>query len=78
MEIKDFILHVIETLDVENCNEVTAETDFHDLEEWSSMSGMRLIAMIESEYEVLLSPMDIRNSSSIENLFNIINNRRNG
>lgn len=74
----DFLHKVLDALEIETPSDISLESDFHDFDEWSSMSGMRLIAMIESEYGVLLSPLEIRTSSSINDLYNIINIKING
>lgn len=72
MDEKQFIENVIEAIDVEEPSNVSIDMDFHDLDEWSSMSGMRLIAMIDESYGVLLSPNEINCCTSFKQLFDII------
>ena len=71
MEIKDFIVNFAEQFDETDASEFKAETVFKDLEEWSSLIALSIIAMVDEEYDVTLKGDDIRNASTIEDLFNI-------
>ena len=72
MELKDFIEHFAEQFDETDASEFKAETVFKELEEWSSLIALSVIAMVDEEYEVTLKGDDIRNASTIEDLFNTI------
>ncbi len=50
----------------------TAETKFHELEEWSSLIALSIIAMADEEYDVTLKGDDIRAAVTIEDLFNTV------
>lgn len=78
MDEKQFIENVIEAIDVAEPSNVSIDMDFHDLDEWSSMSGMRMIAMIDESYGVLLSPNEINRCSSFRQLLEIISTKYNG
>lgn len=71
MEIKEFIEKFAEAIEVENVDELTAETDFRDLDEWSSLSVMLLIAFFDEEFEKQIGDKDIRTCSTIQDLFNL-------
>jgi acyl carrier protein len=45
------------------------------LEEWSSLIGLSVIAMVDDEYDVTLKGNDVKNSVTIEDLFNIVKER---
>ena len=49
MEIKEFIEKFAEAIEVEEVENVTAETEFRQLEEWSSISVMLTIAFFDEE-----------------------------
>ena len=51
MEIKEFIEKFADAIEVENVEELTAETEFKELDEWSSLSVMLLIAFFDEEFE---------------------------
>ena len=49
-----------------------ANTKFKELEEWSSLMALSIIAMVDDEYEISIKGDDINNSTTIEDLYNII------
>ncbi|MCF0186794.1 MAG: acyl carrier protein [Bacteroidaceae bacterium] len=53
----------------------TADTNFRDIEEWSSLIALSVIAMVDEEYDVTLKGDDIRNSKTVEDLFNIVKSK---
>lgn len=75
MDIKDFINHFAEQFDETDPSEITASTNFRDLEEWSSLIALSIIAMVDEEYDVTLKGDDIRNSNTVEDLYNIVANK---
>lgn len=75
MEIKEFIQHFAEQFDETDINEFTSETVFHDLEEYSSLVALSIIAMINEEYDVTLKGDDMSAAVTIEDLFNIVKSK---
>lgn len=75
MEIKEFIQHFAEQFDETDINEFTPETVFHDLEEYSSLTALSIIAMINEEYDVTLKGDDMSAAVTIEDLFNIVKSK---
>lgn len=72
MEINDFIEKFAEIFDDTDAATLTPETNFRELDEWSSLSALGLIAMADEEYEVELKGDEIRKANTIEDIFNII------
>ncbi len=72
MEIKEFIANFADQFDDTDANEFKAETVFKELDEWSSLIALSVIAMVDEEYNVTLKGDDIRNSNTIEDLFNAV------
>ncbi len=72
MEIKEFIKNFADQFDETDPAEITATTEFKELEEWSSLTALSIIAMIEEEYDVVLKGDDIRNSRTINDLYKIV------
>ncbi len=70
MEIKDFIEKFAEQFDDTDASEITATTEFHDLEEWSSLIALSVIAMVDEEFDVALKGADLRDSVTVEDLYN--------
>ena len=71
MEIKDFIEKFAEAIEVENVEALTAETEFHELEEWSSLSVMLIIAFFDSEFDKSVGDKEIRQAGTIQDLYNL-------
>lgn len=69
MELKEFIMNFSNQFDDTDSNVFTAETKFHELEEWSSLIALSIIAMVDEEYDVTLKGDDIKNAQTIEDLF---------
>jgi acyl carrier protein len=72
MNITDFIEKFAEAAEVENVSSLSAETKFRDLNEWSSLASLSIIAMVDEEFEVTLNGNDIRSSNTIQDLYNLI------
>jgi len=72
MEIKEFIENLADQFDDTDISELTPETKFKELDEWSSLMALSVIAMVDEEYEVELKGDDIRNSKTIADLFEIL------
>ncbi len=72
MELKDFIENFAAQFDDTDASEIKAETVFKELDEWSSLIALSVIAMVDDEYGKSISGDVIRNSTTIEDLFNQI------
>ena len=77
MEIKDFIEKV-----KEQYNDVPmsfgVETRFKELDEWSSLTSLSIIAMIDEEYGIVVKAMDIKSVETVGQLFELVSNKCNG
>ena len=72
MELKVFIENLADQFDNTEASELSGETKFKELEEWSSLIALSIIAMVDEEYDVTIKGDDIRNSDTIEDLFNAV------
>ena len=75
MELKDFIANFAEQFDETDASEITGATEFKTLDEWSSLIALSVIAMVDEEYDVALKGADVRNSNTVEDLYNIVKSR---
>lgn len=75
MELNDFVAKFAEQFDDTDVNDIQATTEFKELDEWSSLLALSIIAMADEEYNVTLKGEDIRNSKTIEDLFNVVKSR---
>lgn len=75
MELKEFIENFANQFDDTDASEIKAETEFRELDEWSSLIALSVIAMVDEEYDIAIKGDDIRNSKTVEDLFNIVNSK---
>lgn len=75
MEIKEFIENFADQFDETDASELSAETKFKELDEWSSLVALSVIAMVDEEYVVAIKGDDIRNAETIQDLFNVVESR---
>ncbi len=72
MELNDFIENFANQFDDTDASEIKPETVFKELDEWSSLIALSVIAMVDEEYDVTIKGDDIRNSNTVEDLFNVV------
>ena len=70
MELQEFINDFAEVLEIENASAITGETRFRDLDEWSSLSVMLLVAMFDEKFEKEISGTDIRTCTTVSDVYN--------
>ncbi len=72
MELNDFIAHFAEQFEDTDKSQFTPKTIFHELEEYSSIIALSIIAMVNDEYDVAIKGSDMRAAVTIEDLYNIV------
>lgn len=72
MEIQEFINHFEDVFEDTDLNTLKPETNFRELEEWSSLAALSTMAMVSDEYDVELTAEEMRGANTFEELFNII------
>ena len=72
MELEDFVNKFAMQFDNEDLSVFTPDTEFHELESWSSFTSLSVVAMIIQEYGVELDSQDVRNADTIEELYEIV------
>jgi len=75
MDINDFIKNFASQFEDTESIDFTAETHFKELNEWSSLTSLVIIAMVDEEYGVKIKGDDFRNSTTIKDLFEILKSR---
>ncbi|CAK7070985.1 MAG: hypothetical protein PARBA_02776 [Parabacteroides sp.] len=76
MELCSFIENFAAQFDDTDASEIKADTVFKELEEWSSLTALSIIAMVDEEYDVRIKGDDIRNISTIAELYEIVKERK--
>ena len=75
MELKEFIKNFADQFEETDASAFVANTNFRELDEWSSLSALNILAMVVDEYGVELSPEEMRKATTIQQLFDIINSK---
>lgn len=72
MELNDFIENFADQFDETDISEIQPDTEFHELDEWSSLTAMGIIAMVKTQYGKTITGKEIRECSTVEDLFNLV------
>lgn len=72
MEFNEFLINLADQFDDTELSELNAGTIFKDLEEWSSLTAMTIIAMAKTKYNKSITGREIRNCETIQDLFDLI------
>lgn len=75
MELNDFIQNFADQFDEVDSAELNTETKFKELEEWTSLIALSVIAMVDEEYDVLLKGADIKSVSTLGELFDLVQSK---
>ena len=76
MEIQEFIKNIHSAFDDAPHMVLLPESNLRAIEGWNSMHVLLLVAMIDLEYQVLLSGEELKRVETIQDLFNIVKQRR--
>ena len=72
MELKDFIEKFAEQFEDTDASVFTSETKFRELDEWSSIIALSIIAMVDEEYGITLKAVDMQSAHTVGDLFEIV------
>ena len=75
MNLEEFVNNFAEQFDDTDPSVIQANTAFHDLEEWSSLTGMSVIAMAKTIYGKSLTGSELRSCVTVEDLFNLLSSK---
>lgn len=72
MELKDFIANFANQFEDTDPEEITANTVFHDLEEWDSLIALAVLNMTEKKFGKKITFDEMKQCVTVEDLFNVI------
>lgn len=75
MELEKFIERLSDNFEDTEISELQADTVFQDLDEWSSLTALGIIAMAKTEYGKAITGREIRNCTTIKDLYELIINK---
>ena len=72
MELNEFIKNFADQFDDTDASEITADTEYQELDEWSSLTAMGIIALAKTEYGKTITGREIRYTKTVKDLFDLI------
>ena len=75
---KQFLENFADQFDDTEVEQLSLDTVMRDLDEWSSMIALSIMAMCDEEYDVILSANEMETANRIADIYNIVNERYQG
>ena len=75
MDIQELIKYIENEFEDIQKGTLNPQTSIRDIEGWSSMHALLLIALVDNHYDVLLSGEELKNALTVQDLYTIIVNR---
>ena len=75
MDIDKFIEKLADQFDDTEPELFTPDLLFHDLEEWSSLSALSIIAFVRTDYGKKITALDIRACQTVRDLFEMVESK---
>lgn len=72
MEMNEFVAHFAEQFEETEKSVFAPETKFRELEEWSSLMALSIIAMVNEEYDVIIKGDEMKKANTIAELYEIV------
>lgn len=72
MSLEEFIEAFANEFDETPVEAFAPNTIFKELEEWSSLTALSIISMVDDQLDKQLTGADIRSSNTIEELYNLV------
>jgi len=75
MNVQDFIKKIEEEFEDIKKGVLEPESKIREHFEWDSVNALVFIAMVNVEYDVVISAEDLQNSETVQDIFNLILSR---
>ena len=75
MDKNEFLANCASQFDDTDPSEIQLDTKFHDLDEWSSIVGMTILAMAKVSYNKTISGEELKHCMTVEDVYNLINDK---
>ena len=72
MDLQDFITKFAQQFDDTDESEITVDTEFKELDEWSSLIALSVIALVKTEYGKTITGTQIRSCNTVKELYELI------
>jgi len=72
MKESDFVENFASQFEDVDPSVVTMETNFRNIEGWSSFAALSIIAMVDELYSLKITGNDIKSAKTVRELFNLV------
>lgn len=72
MTLDEFVKAFAAEFDDTPAEQFTPSTNYRELDEWGSLVALAIISMVDDEMDVQITGADLRNSKTIEDLYNVV------
>jgi len=76
MDIQELINHIEIEFDDLQKGPLYPDTSIREIEGWSSMHALLLIALIDNHYDVLLTGEELKNALTVQDIYEVISKRK--
>jgi acyl carrier protein len=76
MNIQEFISIIEEEFDEVEKGTLEASTSFRQMEGWSSMHALILIALVDNHFDILLTGEELRGLDTIQDLYDLLASKK--
>lgn len=73
---KEFLENFANQWDDTEIEVFTPECEFHELEEWSSLTGLAILNMIAKKYNVKIIPAELKACVTIQDVYDLIQSKK--
>lgn len=75
MERDQFLEKFAEQFDDTDSNEIKFETNFRDLDEWSSLVGLMVLGMLKEDFGIVMTAAELKTCIIVEDIYQMINRK---
>ncbi len=75
MTLDEFVKAFAAEFDETPEDQFKADTEFKTFEEWGSLTALSIISMVDENMDKVITGADIRSCNTIEELYNLANNK---
>lgn len=76
MEMKEFIQNFADQFDEIDADSLSPETNYRELDGWSSIVALSVLAMVDDEYDIQLKADEMRQTNLIQELFDLVQSKQ--
>lgn len=75
MSLDEFVKLFADQFEDTDLSEITAETYFRELDEWSSLTGLAVINIVSKKHGVKIHPEEFKKCEMVEDVYKLIQSK---